>query len=79
MKKMLVTGGSGFLGSRVIKYFADKYEICAPSHQEMDITIEQDVYILITSEMGNRIYYTTQTFLKLSLTRRRFSFSTSVR
>ena len=44
MKKMLVTGGSGFLGSRVIKYFADKYEICAPSHQEMDITIEQDVY-----------------------------------
>ena len=38
MKKMLVTGASGFLGSRVAKYFKDKYELCTPSHREMDIT-----------------------------------------
>ena len=43
MKKMLVTGASGFLGSRVVKYFSDKFEICAPSHQEMDITDEGSV------------------------------------
>ena len=43
MKKMLVTGASGFLGSRVVKYFCDKFEICAPSHQEMDITDESSV------------------------------------
>ena len=44
MKKMLITGASGFLGSRAVKYFADRYEICAPSHQEMDITNEKAVY-----------------------------------
>lgn len=43
MKKMLVTGASGFLGSRVVKYYNDKFEICAPSHQEMDITDEVSV------------------------------------
>lgn len=38
MKKMLVTGASGFLGSRIVKYFSSQYEILAPSHREMDIT-----------------------------------------
>ncbi len=43
MKKMLVTGASGFLGSRVVNYFSKEYMICAPSHQEMDITKEHAV------------------------------------
>ncbi len=39
MKKILVTGGSGFLGSRICWYFREKsYEVYAPSHKEMDIT-----------------------------------------
>ena len=38
MRKMLVTGASGFLGSRVAAYFSKEYELCTPSHQEMDIT-----------------------------------------
>ena len=38
MKKMLITGGSGFLGSRVAEYFAGNYDVLAPSHREMDIT-----------------------------------------
>lgn len=39
MKRILVTGGSGFLGSRICWYFQQKnYEIYAPSHKEMDIT-----------------------------------------
>ena len=38
MKKMLITGGSGFLGSRVVKYFNENYEVFAPSHADMDIT-----------------------------------------
>ena len=49
MKKMLVTGASGFLGSRVVKYFSDKFEICAPSHQEMDITDEGSVKRVVES------------------------------
>ena len=42
-KKMLVTGASGFLGSRVAQYYKDKYEILAPSHREMDIANEDSV------------------------------------
>lgn len=38
MKRLLVTGASGFLGSRVIRFYDGKYEIFAPSHAKMDIT-----------------------------------------
>lgn len=43
MKKLLVTGGTGFLGSRIISFYKDRYEICAPGHTEMDITDEAAV------------------------------------
>lgn len=38
MKRMLITGASGFLGSRVAKYFVKTYEVYGPTHQQMDIT-----------------------------------------
>ncbi len=40
---MLITGATGFLGSRVALYYKDKYEVLAPSHSEMDITDESSV------------------------------------
>ena len=43
MKKMLITGTTGFVGSRVAKYYKNKYEILAPTHSEMDITEEASV------------------------------------
>ena len=44
MKKLLVSGASGFVGSRAAKFYREKYEIYAPSHREMDITDEESVY-----------------------------------
>ena len=39
MKKVLLTGGSGFIGRNILEsYLAEKYEILAPSHREMDAT-----------------------------------------
>ena len=43
MKKMLITGTTGFLGSRIAEYYKDKYEILAPTHSQMDITNEENV------------------------------------
>lgn len=43
MKKLLVTGASGFLGSRIVDFYKKKYEIYAPTHTEMDITKEESV------------------------------------
>ena len=37
MKKILLTGASGFLGSRILTYYKEKYQIFAPRHSEMDI------------------------------------------
>ena len=38
MQRLLVTGASGFLGSRIVLYYKDRYEVIAPTHSEMDIT-----------------------------------------
>lgn len=38
MKKLLITGTTGFLGSRSSSHYKTKYQILAPTHSEMDIT-----------------------------------------
>ena len=38
MKKLLITGASGFVGSRVVARWRNEYTILAPSHAELDIT-----------------------------------------
>ena len=42
-KKILITGATGFLGSRVAQFYKDKYEVLTPSHEEMDIADEESV------------------------------------
>lgn len=50
MKKVLLTGGSGFIGKNVIEYFADsrEYEITAPTSKELDIIDENAVTEYLT-------------------------------
>ena len=43
MKKILITGSSGFLGSRVAYYFRDKYELLLPTHGELNVSHEEAV------------------------------------
>lgn len=44
MRKILVTGAMGFLGSRILDFYSNKYDIYAPTHNEMDITNEDNVF-----------------------------------
>ena len=46
MKKILLLGATGFIGQNLIEYlshYPDLYEILAPNHQNLDITIEDNV------------------------------------
>ncbi len=41
MEKMLITGATGFLGSRAVDFYTGKYKVYAPTHRELDITDPQ--------------------------------------
>lgn len=43
MQKILVTGASGFVGSRVVARWRNEYKILAPTHSELDITDSESV------------------------------------
>ena len=41
MKKILITGSSGFLGSRLAYYLKEKYELLLPSHQNLMLAVKK--------------------------------------
>ena len=43
MKKILITGSSGFLGCRLAYYLKDKYDLLLPSHGELNVSREEAV------------------------------------
>ena len=51
MKKILITGASGFVGSRVVARWRNEYAVLAPSHAELDITDRESVnsYFMLNS------------------------------
>ena len=43
MKKLLITGSSGFLGNRLALYYKDKYELLLPTHSQLNVSREEAV------------------------------------
>ena len=43
MKRILITGGNGFLGSRIVGALAEENTVWAPSHSELDFTSSSSV------------------------------------
>ena len=43
MKRLLITGGSGFIGSNLSEYLRNEYLVFAPSHKELDVINRSDL------------------------------------
>ena len=43
MKKIVITGGKGFFGSRFQKMWERKYQVLTPGSKELDVTNEKVV------------------------------------
>ena len=42
-KNILITGSSGFVGSRLAYFLKDKYNLFLPTHSELDVSCEEAV------------------------------------
>lgn len=58
MKKVLLTGGSGFVGRNVIEHYAnsDKYEIIAPTSKELNCIDQEAVYTYLKNNRFDYIF-----------------------
>lgn len=57
MKKILITGASGFVGSRTAAALQDRYELITPCHSELDITSEDAVESFISRTQPDAILH----------------------
>ena len=57
MKKILITGASGFVGSRIVAALQDEYELITPSHSDLDITSKEEVENFIDSARPDAILH----------------------
>lgn len=57
MKKILITGASGFVGSRTVAALQGTYELITPCHSELDITSEEAVENFISRTQPDAILH----------------------
>ena len=57
MKKILITGASGFVGSRTVAALQGTYELITPSHSELDITSAEAVESFINRTQPDAILH----------------------
>lgn len=57
MKSILVTGASGFLGSRICQHFSDKYKVIAPTHKDMELRKLDSVMSVFNKEIPDIVIH----------------------
>src|SRR3989344_1209350 len=57
MQNVLIFGGSGLIGSRVIELLSNKYQIFAPSHLGVNVSDKKQIEQIINKSKPNYIIY----------------------
>ncbi len=57
MKKVLLFGGSGLVGSGIKQFLSDRYQIIAPTHAEVDVTKRDHITAIIEQIHPETIIY----------------------
>ena len=57
MKKILLTGGSGFVGSNVLPVLREKYDVYAPTRKELDVRNQKQVEEILRKEKYDTVIH----------------------
>lgn len=57
INRLLITGSSGFVGSRLVNALQDKHDLILPTHHELDITSAEDVERFMQKTMPDAILH----------------------
>ena len=60
MKKILILGGSGFIGKNLVEYFSQKndvYEVVAPTHHALDLLDTAQVKTFFTNQYFDAVLF----------------------
>ncbi len=57
-RRIFLTGGSGYIGRNIMEQLGEKYQIFAPSHDELDLTDAESVHHYFTSHPVDVLIHT---------------------